>query len=94
MEITSFVLGMLTIIGVAVAILVVVGMVKISRQKEQITELWNAVNNCHSNTDQLFSTLEDQMTRNIDELRREYSSYVDSRVDKLQNKTNKEVLKG
>jgi predicted PurR-regulated permease PerM len=94
MEITSFVLGMLTIIGVAVAILVVVGMVKISRQKEQIADLWNAINNTQSNADQLFSTLEDQMIRNIDELRREYSSYVDSRVDKLQNKTNKEVLKG
>jgi hypothetical protein len=88
MEITSFVLGMLTIVGVALAILVVVGMVKISKQKEQITELWNAVNNCHSNADQWVSRLEETMGRNVDELRREYSSYVDSRFDKLQSKLN------
>jgi hypothetical protein len=94
MEITSFVLGMLTIVGVAAAILVVVGMVKISRQKAQINDLWNAINDTQSNTNQYVGTLEDQICRNMDELRREYSSYVDSRVDKLQNKTNKEVLKG
>jgi hypothetical protein len=39
MELNSFVLGMLTIIGLALVILVVVGMVKIYRKKEQIREL-------------------------------------------------------
>ena len=86
MEITSFILGVLTIIGVALAILVVVGMVKIGKQKDQITELWNGLNNNHSNADQWVRTLEDQMCRNMDELRREYTSYIDSRIDKLQSK--------
>jgi predicted PurR-regulated permease PerM len=88
MEITSFVLGMLTIIGVALAILVVVGMVKISKQKEQINNLWTAINNTQENSDRWVGTLEETMGRNIDELRREYSSYVDSRFDKLQSKLN------
>jgi predicted PurR-regulated permease PerM len=88
MEITSFVLGMLTIVGVALAILVVVGMVKISKQKEQINNLWTAINNTQENSDRWVGTLEETMGRNIDELRREYSSYVDSRFDKLQSKLN------
>lgn len=88
MELNSFVLGMLTIVGITLVILVVVGMVKISKQKDQITELWNGLNNVHSNTDQWVSKLEETMGRNMDELRREYSSYVDSRFDKLQSKLN------
>ena len=88
MELNSFVLGMLTIVGIALVILVVVGMVKISKQKDQITELWNGLNNVHSNTDQWVSKIEETMGRNTDELRREYSSYVDSRFDKLQSKLN------
>jgi len=88
MEITSFVLGMLTIIGVALAILVVVGVVKISNQKEQINNLWTAINNTQENADQWVGRLEETMGRNVDELRREYSSYVDSRFDKLQSKLN------
>jgi predicted PurR-regulated permease PerM len=88
MEITSFVLGMLTIVGVALAILVVVGMVKISKQKEQINNLWTAINNTQENSDRWVGTLEETMGRNVDELRREYSSYVDSRFDKLQSKLN------
>jgi predicted PurR-regulated permease PerM len=88
MEITSFVLGMLTIVGMALAILVVVGMVKISKQKEQINNLWTAINNTQENSDRWVGTLEETMGRNIDELRREYSSYVDSRFDKLQSKLN------
>jgi predicted PurR-regulated permease PerM len=88
MELNSFVLGMLTIVGITLVILVVVGMVKISKQKDQITELWNGLNNVHSNTDQWVSKLEETMGRNMDELKREYSSYVDSRFDKLQSKLN------
>lgn len=39
MIITSFVLGMLTVVGMAVAILVVLGIVKIYKQDKQITAL-------------------------------------------------------
>ena len=88
MELNSFVLGMLTIIGLALVILVVVGMVKIYRQKEQIRELQDFINVVQNNIDQSVEKLEDMMGRNIDEIRREYSSYVDSRFDKLMSKIN------
>ena len=88
MELNSFVLGMLTIIGLALVILVVVGMVKIYRQKEQIRELQDFINVVQNNIEQSVEKLEDIMGRNVDEIRREYSSYVDSRFDKLMSKIN------
>jgi hypothetical protein len=68
--------------------LVVVGMVKIYKQKEQIRELQDFINVVQNNIDQSIEKLEDTMGRNIDEIRREYSSYVDSRFDKLMSKIN------
>jgi predicted PurR-regulated permease PerM len=88
MELNSFVLGMLTIVGVALVILVVVGMVRISKQKDQIRELQDTINLVENNVHQSIDKLEDVMNRNMDELRREYSSYVDSRYDKLMSKLN------
>ena len=88
MELNSFVLGMLTIVGIALVILVVVGMVKISKQKDQIRELQDTINLVQNNVYQSIDKLDDVMNRNMDELRREYSSYVDSRFDKLQSKLN------
>jgi hypothetical protein len=69
-------------------ILVVVGMVKIYKQKEQIRELQDFINVVQNNIDQSVEKLEDIMGRNVDEIRREYSSYVDSRFDKLMSKIN------
>jgi len=88
MELNSFVLGMLTIIGVALVILVVVGMFKINRQKEQIRDLQDFVNVVQNNIDRTANKLEEIMGRDMEELRREYSSYVDSRYDKLMSKLN------
>ena len=88
MELNSFVLGMLTVIGVALAIMVVVGMVKINRQKEQIRNLVDIINVVENNIGQSVDKLEDVMVRNMDEIRRDYSSYVDSRFDKLMSKIN------
>ena len=89
MEITSFVLGMLTIMGVAVAVLVVLGMFKISQQKETINHLKRSIEVVQDNSDHWVRSLEEQMCRNFDEIRREYSSYVDSRADKLQSRIDK-----
>ena len=88
MELNSFVLGMLTVIGVALAIMVVVGMVKINRQKEQIKSLEDIITGVQNNVDHTIEKLEDVMFRNMDEIRRDYSSYVDSRFDKLMSKIN------
>jgi len=88
MELNSFVLGMLTVIGVALAIMVVVGMVKINRQKEQIKNLEDIINQVENNIWKSVEKLDDVMGRNMDEIRRDYSSYVDSRFDKLMSKIN------
>ena len=86
MEITSYVLGMLTVMGVAFAILLIVGMVKINKQRETIEYLNKTIDVVHNNSDQWIRSLEEQMCRNFDDMRRDYSSYVDSRIDKLQSK--------
>lgn len=92
MEITSFVLGMLTVTGLAIVVLVVLGIVKIYKQKETIDQLKRSIELIEDNSNRFIMQLEEQMCRNFDDIRREYSSYVDSRIDKLQ--TKKEVLKG
>ena len=94
MVITSFVLGMLTVIGIALVILVVLGIVKIYKQNDQIRSFERGIEITNSNTENWIRSLEETMCRNFDDIRREYSSYVDSRIDKLHSKANKEVLKG
>jgi uncharacterized protein YsxB (DUF464 family) len=86
MEITSFVLGMLTIVGITLVILVVLGIVKIYKQKEHLNQLEQTIHRLSDNASDWVMQLEQQMCRNFDDLRREYSSYVDSRIDKLQSK--------
>lgn len=92
METLSFILGMLTIVGVAAAILLVVGMVKIYKQKFMIANLQGRLDTVEQQSYIALEALENSMHQNLDELRREYSSYVDSRIDKLQAK--REVLNG
>ena len=86
MEITSFVLGMLTIVGITLVVLVVLGIVKIYKQKEHLNQLEQTIHRTLDNASDWVMQLEQQMCRNFDDLRREYSSYVDSRIDKLQSK--------
>ena len=103
METISFVLGVLSIIGVAVVTLVVVGMVKIhnlnkvnealqSQLDETVTHLDRSISD---ETRAMHSGMEEMMRhtqRYSEEQKQEIISYVDSRIDKLQAK--KEVLKG
>ena len=92
METTSFILGILTVIGMAAAILLVIGMVMIYKQKSTIANLQNQLDFTQQQSYTVIETLENEMHRNLDELRREYSSYVDSRIDKLQSKTKMEAV--
>jgi predicted PurR-regulated permease PerM len=103
METISFVLGVLSIIGVAVVTLVVVGMVKIhnlnkvnealqSQLDETVTHLDRSISD---ETRAMHSSMEEMMRHTqcySEEQKQEIISYVDSRIDKLQAK--KEVLKG
>ena len=104
MEPTSFVLGMLAVIGVAVVTLVVVGMVKIYKLNKKhlsiIDELNSTRNNIYSYfndesryANQRIAEMERQAELHVDNLKRDLTSYVDSRIDKLQSKP-KEILKG
>jgi sensor histidine kinase YesM len=103
METTSFVLGILSVIGVAVVTLVVVGIVKIhdlnKRQKSLVdvldasrSDFYRIIND---ETRGMHNSMEEMMRhaqRYSEEQKREIISHVDSRIDKLQAK--KEVLKG
>lgn len=92
METLSFILGILTVVGMAAAILLVVGMVKIYKQKFMIANLQNQLDTVEQQSYIALGALENAMHQNLGEIRREYSSYVDSRIDKLQAK--REVLNG
>lgn len=103
MEITSFILGVCAVIGVAVVTLVVVGMVKIYKQKKQIENLQSELGRSSTDVYQTISDevryINDRLSRmddrgvlSMEELKREIISHVDSRIDKLQAK--KEILKG
>jgi len=103
METTSFVLGVLSVIGVAVVTLVVVGMVKIHGLNKKYKSLEEVLELSRSDlyrviadeTRGMHNSMEEMMRhaqRYSEEQKREIISYVDSRIDKLQVK--KDVLKG
>ena len=105
MEITSFVLGMLTVTGLAIAILVVLGIVKIYNQGKQIAALEAAlekevdhVQRAIYEGERALNVRLNETDRRIDQLQEEthrgITSYVDSRIDKLQSQVKKEVLLG
>jgi TolA-binding protein len=71
METTSFILGMLTIVGVAAAILLVVGMVKIYKQKFMIANLQNQLDTVEQQSHIALEELRSQVYQNLDEIRRE-----------------------
>lgn len=104
MEPTSFVLGMLSVIGVAVVTLVVLGMVKIYKLNKKHSFIVNELNltrdniYSHINTESRYANqrmveMERHAQLHVDDLKRELMSYVDSRIDKIQSKP-KEILKG
>ena len=93
MGITSFVLGMLTVIAVIIVTVIVKGIVKISDLQKQLKETqesleWRDRNNSDSNRElhERLSRMDEHAYRQLDELKREIYSYIDSRIDKLQSK--------
>lgn len=94
-QILSFVLG----ISVVLIILGAVLLVKIIKKVEKLES--NEKNNMYwvQNNDELINRRVDQEIDRVDNLHRESISYVDSRIDKLEQKilgniTPKQVLKG
>ena len=78
MEITSFILGMLTIVGVAVAISAVLGLVKIYKHKRKVEQLevliYREIEHLYKNTQEYFKELDQK----IDNLNKELEQNLNS----------------
>jgi len=84
MEIVYFVLGIVTVL----LILGVVGIVKVSRTVNELTERIGSA-------ERQIEEVTQDLHRRVDDLDRELSSQIDSKFDKLQNKIKqKDLLKG
>ena len=84
MEIVYFVLGVVTVL----LVLGVVIMVKIGTLVKELRERIGTA-------ERLINVVEEDLHRRIDDLDREFSSLIDSKFDKLQNKIKqKDLLKG
>ena len=95
MDTYSFILGMSSVVVIAIAIVAVVGFFKVrkvdSNQKNLSVELDNRTRDIHDTMTHNF----DEVNRRIDNTEREIFSQLDSRLDKLENKiknSQKEVL--
>ena len=97
MEITSFVLGMLTIVAVIILTVIVVGIVKINKLEKQKQNLYQLCISIEGDLRRLIeethrdiSDVENTIVQRIDEIDRETHreidqtrSYIDSRIDKV-----------
>jgi hypothetical protein len=93
MEITSFVLGVLSVVAVIAVAVIVKGMVKITKLEKELKSTQESMEwagrSCSDNNRELhdrLSRMDEYAHRHLDELKREIFSYVDSRIDKLQSK--------
>ena len=75
MDILSFILGMSIVVVIAVAVVAVIAYVKVNKHQE-------AIENLH----QVISLESERTNRDMTDLERNISSYLDSRLDKLESK--------
>jgi predicted PurR-regulated permease PerM len=84
METISFVLGMASVVVIAVAIVAVYAFVKVRKHQEEVNNLYRSLSDSESHIH----------NRITEEIRVIYSS-IDSRFDKLENKVKeKQLIKG
>lgn len=82
MEITSFALGMLTMVAIAFAIVAVIGLLMVIKQKQKIESLYRLID---ANEKDVYQELQRWRTDFESEIKRvelECKSYTDSRLDK------------
>ncbi len=106
METLSFAFGVLTVVGVALAAAVVVGIVKVFKMESKIRNVERWVDSNNSSVHQRISTETQRIHNAMSDDRRELNqridelnSYVDSRLDKLENKfignsAKKQIING
>lgn len=93
METLSFAFGVLTMIGVAITAVVVLGIVKVFKMEKELQEQQRCYNLDYQALHQRISNEWETLHRTIVDDRREMNqrvdqlnSYVDSRLDKLESK--------
>ena len=91
MEITSFVLGMLTIIGMAAAVLVVLGIVKIYEQAKKVEQLENTMykefEHIHRITSDISNNLDTRIELHLKDLNQEMyyiRQDLNQRIDRIE----------
>ena len=77
MEITSFILGMLTIIGMAAAVVIVLGLVKIYKQVKKVENLENSMFREFEHTHRTISENSNEIHQRIDHVNRDINQYID-----------------
>lgn len=94
METLSFAFGMLAMIAIILVAVVVLGIVKVYKQQAQIRDLQNCIDQNYEYSNRRIGNTEVELVRRNEST----ISYIDSRIDKLQNnikeKGSKELLKG
>ena len=90
METLSFILGMSSVVVIAIAVVAVVGFFKVRSVEKQFNEYrQNFTVEFENRTKDIHNTfyrMNDEMHRRIDNTEREVFSQLDSRLDKLENK--------
>jgi predicted Holliday junction resolvase-like endonuclease len=99
MEPTSFVLGMFTVVFAIMIAVIVAGVFKIKKIKQEIKLIhdsfeWESRNRSESLRDihERISRMDEHARHYLEDQKREIISYIDSRIDKLTSK--RDVLKG
>jgi predicted PurR-regulated permease PerM len=99
METLSFAFGVLSAVGLLFVITIVLGAVKVLKQQKQIDYLEKWLNEFERNVWQATGRLEEETRRDTNEKLNETTRYIDSRLDKLEQKLTgasgaKQILKG
>jgi predicted PurR-regulated permease PerM len=99
METLSFAFGVLSAVGLLFVITIVLGAVKVLKQQKEIEFLNQWVNDFERNVWQALNRNEEEIHRQLNEKLNETTRYIDSRLDKLEQKLTgtsgaKQTLKG
>ena len=88
MDILSFILGMSVVVVIALAVVAVIGLVRVNRVKSQINNIAQYTEkeneNIYRNMSEQFNNMHQEFRTDIDNIYRT----IDSRFDKLENKIN------
>lgn len=99
METLSFAFGVLSAVGLLFVVTIVLGAVKVLKQQKRIEYLEDRVSDFERNVWQATGRIDEEMHREMNFKLNETTRYIDSRLDKLEQKLTgtkgaKQILKG